>query len=55
MLVADSLSVHKRSQAGRSVSSWMPRRLPRLGLSLIGSPVFCLGLTLLGLAPLLFA
>ena len=54
MLVADSLSVHKRSQAGRSVSSWMPRRLPRLGL-LISSPVFCLGLTLLGLAPLLFA
>lgn len=54
MLVAESLSVQKRSQGGRSVSSWMPRRLPGIG-GLISSPVFCLGLTLLGLAPLLFA
>lgn len=54
MLSAPSLSVPQQSQVGRSVSSSMPRRIPRLGL-LISSPIFCLGLTLLGLAPLLFA
>jgi hypothetical protein len=52
MIAAESMSVTKRSQAGQSVSSWIQRRVSGLG-PLISGPVFCLGLTLLGLAPLL--
>jgi hypothetical protein len=51
MIVADPVSVPKRSQAGQSVSSWIQRQVSRLG-PLISGPVFCLGLSLLGLAPL---
>jgi hypothetical protein len=52
MIAAESISVPKRSQAGQAVSSWIQRQVTRL-VPLISGPVFCLGLSLLGLAPLL--
>ena len=51
MIAAESLSVPKRDQAGQPVSSWIQRRISRVAL-LMSSPLFCLGLSLLGLAPL---
>jgi hypothetical protein len=52
MIATEYLPIDKRSQAGQPVSSWIRGRLSRLGL-LISGPTLCLGLSLLGLAPLL--
>jgi hypothetical protein len=52
MILAESLSVPKPVQAGQPVSSWIQRRASRLGV-LMSTPIFCLGLSLLGLVPLL--
>jgi len=54
MLLAQPFPLPKASPVARPVSSPVPRRAPGFGL-MLSSPVFCLGLTLLGLAPLLFA
>jgi hypothetical protein len=51
MIIAESISVPKRSQAGQSVSSWIQRQISKL-VPLISGPVICVGLSLLGLAPL---
>jgi hypothetical protein len=51
MIAAESMSVPKRDQAGQPVSSWVQRWVTKLA-PLMSGPILCLGLSLLGLAPL---
>jgi hypothetical protein len=52
MIATEYPPVHKRSQAGQTLSSWIRQQTSKLGL-LMSSPVFGLGVLLLCLAPLL--
>lgn len=52
MLAIGSLPVQRSALSPQSVPSWIQNRVSRLG-SLMGTPVFGVGLTLLALVPLL--
>ncbi len=52
MIVAEPFTIPKRDHGLLAVPSWIQRRAVRLG-ALISAPIFCLGLSLLGLVPLL--